>query len=81
MKEKMVRVVATGRGHDGVQVREAGDEFDMPESSLTAEAPLLDEKGKKVFDGNGKPEMVSKAPSWFERKDKKEALTSADDLA
>lgn len=28
-----MRVIATAQGYDGIQIREPGDEFDMPEDS------------------------------------------------
>jgi len=70
-KVKMVRVVATERGHDGIQVREPGEEFDMPENVLTHKIALTDEKGKPTGDYE-----VRKA-SWFKAKKESESL---DDL-
>lgn len=72
MKEKMVRVLATGRGHDGVQVREAGEEFDMPESLFDTKVATTDSAGKKTG------EVEIRQPSWFERKEKKAAPATED---
>jgi hypothetical protein len=59
MATKMVRVVATAVGHDGVAVRQPGEEFDVPES-------LFDKRAKK--DDKGKDTDVHyEPPSWFER--------------
>lgn len=73
-QEKMVRVVATGRGHDGIQIREPGDEFDMPESILSHKVALTDEKGKPTG------EFEVRKPSWFKAK-KDPAASDLDDLA
>lgn len=39
-----MRVIATGKGHCGKQIREPGDEFDFPDSALKKDAG-----GKVVF--------------------------------
>lgn len=57
---KMVRVVATAKGHDGINVREPGDEFDVPETVFEPR-PKRDEK-MKVIEGEFYPE-----PSWFKK--------------
>lgn len=49
--EKMVKVMATARGHCGKQVREEGEVFEVPASLLAA---------KKTADGSVVP------PTWFE---------------
>lgn len=62
MATKMVRVVATAVGHDGVAVRQPGEEFDVPES-------MFDKRAKK--DGKGKDtDVFYEPPSWFERVEK-----------
>lgn len=73
---KSIRVVATGRGYDGITVREPGDEFDVP-AALFDKVPQRDEKNK-VIEGEFKP-----APSWIKPKEagKPQAkLTDASDL-
>lgn len=80
-KTKMVRVIATARGHDGVHVREPGDVFEVPDSLLNHTVKLTDEKGKAT----GETEVRN--PSWFKAVDKKGAPAadapeaSEDDLA
>lgn len=69
-KEKMVKCVATGRGHDGIQIREPGDKFEMPESVVSHKVALTDEKGKPTG------EYEVRKPSWF----KPEKETPAPDL-
>lgn len=79
-KTKMVRVIATARGHDGGHVREPGDVFDVPESLLNHRVKLTDEKGKPT----GETEV--RVPSWFKAVETKgagapAAEASEDDLA
>lgn len=79
-KDKMVRCVATGRGHDGIQIREPGEEFDMPASVLSHRVALTDDKGKPTG------EFEVRKPSWFKAKkeaapEAKSAAESVEDLA
>lgn len=66
----MVRVVATARGHDGLAVREPGEEFDVPETLLKHEVKLTDDKGKPTG------EVQERKASWFKPVVKKAAPES-----
>ena len=72
---KMIRVVAIGRGFDGTALREPGEEFVMPESSMTAKTEIeKDALGKET----GRKIVIP--PTWFKPvKAGQPAL--ADDLA
>lgn len=67
-----VRVVATGKGFDGIQVRNEGDEFDMPES-------VFDKRTRKVLNASGQVigEEAYPAPSWFKKKEAATAKAAA----
>lgn len=72
-----VQVVATGRGFDGIVVREKDDEFSMP-------ATVFDKRPVKDKDGKPTGEFYP-PPSWFKLKETgkpqaKPASTDAADL-
>ncbi len=70
-----MRVIATGKGYDGLNVREEGDEFEMPEGAKGSWFIPLDE--------DGKPEKPAKAekPAKVGKQIKNVTLAGADDLA
>lgn len=87
-KPKMVRVIATKTGYDNIKLREEGEEFVMPDTTLVAVV-------KKAADGSlvrtGEMEVVPVTGSWFvpvgdepakaKKTAKADADKKADDLA
>lgn len=59
-----MKVKATKKGFDGTCIREAGDVFEMPD---TTKVPVRDKEGKQVVKA-GKPvtEDVPVSGTWFE---------------
>lgn len=57
-----MKVIAIDRGHDGLQVREVGDVFDMPDDCMTPEDQKL-----TVMTPAGEVEKIVKGqpPTWF----------------
>lgn len=61
-----MRVIATARGFDNIAIREAGDEFEMPDGPAgtwyePVEAPKAKAKGSKAkpqAEGSGRAETV-----------------------
>lgn len=71
-QKKMVRVVATGKGFDGVCVREPDEEFDMP-------ASVFDKRERKDASGKVVGEPYA-APSWFKAAEAKGEKKDGKDL-
>lgn len=69
----MARVVATERGHDGIQVREVGEEFDVPDDRLKDGSTWFVEVEKaplpKVVPKNARPPGAGPAPGSRAAKD------------
>lgn len=65
---KMVTVIATGVGHDGLIVRQPGETFQMP-ASMFDKRPKLDKDGKPT--GEFYP-----PPSWFVEAEEVETKTT-----
>ena len=72
---KMIRVVAVGRGFDGTALREPGEEFNMPEATMTAKVEMeKDALGKETG------RKITIPPTWF-KPVKAGQPVLADDLA
>lgn len=56
-----VKVIATDRGYDGIQIREVGDTF-LVAASVFDKRPRI-----TVVDGEEKQNGFYEDPSWFER--------------
>lgn len=64
-----MRVIATGKGHCGKQLREPGDEFDVPDS-VFAKRERKNSEGKVIG--------VYDPPSWFKKVEQKKAEAEKD---
>lgn len=72
-----MRVIATSTGYDGTCIREAGEQFDMPDGSCDP-VPV-----KRINEKTGATEVVPgqfEPPTWFKKVDGKTAQTNVADL-
>lgn len=54
-----IKVIATDKGYDGIQIRETGDTFMVA-------ASVFDKRPKLNPEGNPIPNQFYEDPSWFE---------------